>query len=81
MERPLLEILEFERTWWHDPGTKADAIRARLQISPSRYYRLLDRVIDSPEAIRQDPLLVKRLRRRRTERRRQRLASVYGVRI
>lgn len=81
MERPLLKILEFERTWWRDPGTKADAIRARLEMSPARYYRVLDRVIDMPEALRHDPLLVRRLRRNRTERRRQRLAAVYGLRI
>ena len=81
MERVVLEILEFERTWWREPGTKADAIRVRLEMSAARYYRLLDRVIDTPEALRHDPLLVKRLRRRRTERRRQRLAAVYGLRI
>ena len=77
----MLEILEFERAWWRAEGTKEDAIRARFSISPARYYRLLDRVIDVPEALRLDPLLVKRLRRRRTERRRQRLATTYGLRI
>ncbi|HWC31986.1 MAG TPA: DUF3263 domain-containing protein [Actinomycetota bacterium] len=81
MERRLLDILEFEGTWWRDDGTKADAISGRLGMSAARYYRLLDRVIDMPEALRHDPLLVKRLRRRRTERRRQRLAAVYGLRI
>ncbi len=81
MERSLLEVLEFERTWWHGPGTKTEAIKTKLEMSAARYYRLLDRVIDMPEAYRHDPLLVKRLRRRRTERRRQRLAAVYGLRI
>ncbi len=81
MDRRALDILELERTWWREGRTKEEAIRERLGISAARYYRLLDRVIDTPEALRRDPLLVKRLRRRRTERRRRRLANVYGLRI
>lgn len=75
------DVLNFERSWWKEPGTKEEGIRARFGISSASYYRLVDRVIDAPEAHRLDPLLVKRLRMRRTERRRRRLAAVYGVRI
>jgi uncharacterized protein DUF3263 len=72
-------ILDFERGWWQDPGPKEQAIRARLGLSPARYYQLLNRLIDSPEALRYDPMLVRRLRRLRTARRRQRFARDYGL--
>src|SRR3546814_633558 len=63
-------ILDFERSWWQSPGPKGDAIRTRLQISPSAYYRRLDALIDDPDALDLDPLLVRRLRRARADRRR-----------
>ena len=34
-------ILDFERTWWTEPGPKDAAIRTRFGVSPTRYYRLL----------------------------------------
>jgi hypothetical protein len=68
-------ILDLERGWWLEDGDKRSVIRHRLGCSTSRYYRLLDRLIDSPEALAFDPLLVKRLRRRRSARRRRRLAG------
>ena len=67
-------ILDFERGWWQQEGSKEDAIRSRFRLSGARYYQLLNRLIDSPEALRYDPMLVKRLRRLRTARRRQRFA-------
>src|SRR3546814_16455716 len=63
-------ILDFERAWWQSPGPKGDAIRARLQISPSAYYRRLDALNDHPDAMDLDPLLVRRLPRARADRRR-----------
>ncbi len=72
-------ILEFERSWWHTPGSKEGAIRQRFGLSAARYYQLLNRLIDSPEALRHDPMLIKRLRRLRTARRRQRFARGYGL--
>jgi hypothetical protein len=65
-------ILDFERDWWQSPGPKGDAIRARLEMSPSAYYRRLDALIDRPEVLDLDPLLVRRLRRARADRRRRR---------
>ena len=65
-------ILDFERAWWRSPGPKADAIRAELSMSPSVYYRRLGALIDRPEAMEADPLLVRRLRRDRADRRRTR---------
>ena len=65
-------ILDFERAWWQSPGPKGAAIRTQLQMSPSAYYRRLDAVIDRPGALDLDPLLVRRLRRARADRRRRR---------
>jgi len=66
------EILAFEESWWVSPGNKADAIRARLGISPAKYYRHLSELVDSAEAMEHAPLLVRRLRLRRLQRRRDR---------
>jgi hypothetical protein len=65
-------ILEFERSWWQHSGPKEGAIRARLQMSPTRYYRRLGELLDEPAALAYDPLTVKRLRRFRHDRRRAR---------
>jgi hypothetical protein len=72
-------ILGFERSWWQQQGSKERAIRLRFDLSAARYYQLLNRLIDSPEALRLDPMLVKRLRRLRSDRRRQRFARGYGL--
>lgn len=65
-------ILDLERSWWTEPGSKDRAIQARLAISSSRYYRILAELVDAPEAEAYDPLLVRRLRRTRVRRRRER---------
>ncbi len=65
-------ILDFERAWWQSPGPKGEAIRAHLEISPSAYYRRLDVLIDRPDVLEADPLLVRRLLRARADRRRRR---------
>jgi hypothetical protein len=72
------EILDFERTWRTLPGTKAAAIRERFNLSGSRYYRLLNSVIDEPGVLAYDPLVVKRLQRRRDRRRRAKFDRRYG---
>jgi hypothetical protein len=66
-------ILDFERGWWLLPSSKGDAIRDRLDLSPTRYYQLLSRLIDDPAAQAHDPLVVLRLRRARAQRRRARV--------
>ncbi len=66
------QILEFERHWWRYAGAKETAIRAEFAISATRYYQILNALIDSPAALVADPMLVKRLRRLRTTRRRAR---------
>jgi hypothetical protein len=65
-------ILDFERSWWTEPGPKEAAIRDRFDLSPGRYYQLLAALVDGPDAIEHDPLLIRRLRRLRDRRRRAR---------
>ena len=67
-------MLDFEREWWRYAGAKEQAIRARFDLSTTRYYELLNRLIDRDEAVAYDPMLVKRLRRLRAQRQRQRAA-------
>jgi hypothetical protein len=62
------DILVFERQWWKHAGTKEQAIRDSFGISATRYYQLLNAIIDRPEALAYDPMTVKRLRRMRTAR-------------
>lgn len=65
-------ILDFERSWWTKPESKVAAIRNHFDFSPTRYYRLLGLLIDSPDAASYDPLVVRRLQRIRDRRRRAR---------
>jgi hypothetical protein len=73
------EILTFERQWWKFAGAKEQAIRDKFQMSATRYYQVLNALIDKPEALAQDPLLVKRLRRLRATRQRNRSAKRLGI--
>ena len=63
-----MRLLAFERSWWHSPGAKEREILDVLGLSPTRYYQLLNELIDQPAAAQFDPALVARLRRRRDER-------------
>jgi Protein of unknown function (DUF3263) len=72
------EMLVFERQWWRRPGAKETAIRDRFGMTPTRYYQVLNALVDTPAALATDPLLVTRLRRVRTARRRGRSAEVLG---
>jgi hypothetical protein len=61
-------ILAFETRSFGQPGAKAEAVRAEFGMSATRYFRLLGELIDSPAALRHDPMLVKRLQRMRDAR-------------
>ena len=61
-------ILDFERKWWRHAGAKEEAIRSQFSLPAARYYQLLNAVIDTPEAVRHDPMLVRRLQRARDAR-------------
>ncbi len=63
-----VRILHFERNWWQSPWVKEREILGSLGLSPTRYYQLLNELIDQPEAAQFDPELVARLRRRRAAR-------------
>jgi hypothetical protein len=63
-----LAMLAFERQWWRAAGAKETAIRNRFGLSPTRYYQVLNALVDRSEALAADPLLVRRLRRVRAAR-------------
>jgi len=73
-----LEILDFEREWWRYDGAKETAIRERFGIDAVSYYQRLSWIIDQPQALAHDALLVKRLRRARLVRQRRRSARRLG---
>ena len=62
------QVLAFERDWWRLGGAKDDTIRERFGMSATRYYQLLNTLIDKPSALESDPVLVRRLRRMRQSR-------------
>jgi hypothetical protein len=72
------EILDFERQWWRLAGAKEQAVADRFGLSSTRYYQLLNGLIDRPAALRADPMLVKRLQRLRLQRERARSARRLG---
>jgi hypothetical protein len=78
LDRRDREILAFERQWWKYAGAKEQAIRELFDMSATRYYQVLNALLDKPEAMAADPLLIKRLRRLRTTRQRTRAARRLG---
>lgn len=74
-------ILEFERQWWKYAGAKEQAVRDLFEMSATRYYQILNTLIDTPEALVVDPMLVKRLRRMRAARQRARSARRLGIEV
>ena len=75
------EIIAFERQWWKYAGAKEQAIRDLFDMSATRYYQVLNAIIDSPAALEADPMLIKRLRRLRASRQRARSARRLGVQL
>ena len=72
------EILSFERQWWKYAGAKEQAIKDLFDMSATRYYQVLNALVDRPEALAADPMLVKRLRRLRASRQKARAARRLG---
>jgi hypothetical protein len=66
------QILAFEAKWWKHAGSKEQAIRDSFGLSATRYYQLLNALLDNPDALAQDPMLIGRLRRLRSTRARTR---------
>jgi hypothetical protein len=73
------QILAFERQWWKYAGAKEQAVHELFQMSATRYYQVLNVLIDSPAALAHDPMLIKRLRRMRSSRQRARSARRLGI--
>ena len=73
------EILAFERQWWKYAGAKEQAVRELFDMSATRYYQVLNALIDSQAALEADPMLIKRLRRLRASRQRARSARRLGL--
>ena len=67
-------ILIFERQWWRHAGSKEQAIREQFSLSATRYYQMLNQILDLPAALEFDAMVVGRLRRLRASRTRTRLA-------
>ena len=67
-------LLDFEAAWWQASGAKEAEIRERFDMSAPRYYQELNRLLDDPAALAHAPLLVKRLRRLRSQRQESRSA-------
>ena len=61
-----MRILAFERSWWRVAGAKEREILDTFGMPVTRYYQLLNELIDRPEAAEFDPVLVTRLRRQRS---------------
>jgi hypothetical protein len=74
-----IDILDFERSWWKHAGVKEQAIKERFDMSATRYYQVLNELLENPAALAHDPILVKRLKRLRTYRQRQRVARLLGA--
>ncbi|MBU2663186.1 DUF3263 domain-containing protein [Actinoplanes bogorensis] len=66
------QILAFEAKWWKHAGSKEQAIRDTFELSSTRYYQLLNTLLDNPAALEHDPVLIGRLRRLRSTRARTR---------
>jgi hypothetical protein len=60
-------ILDLEAKWFRHAGSKEQAI-FELGMPATRYYQRLNRLIDSPDAVRHYPTTVNRLRRLRERR-------------
>jgi hypothetical protein len=75
------EILEFERQWWKYSGAKEQAIRELFGMSATRYYQVLNALVDHPGAMSFDPMLIKRLQRMRNVRARNRSARKLGIQL
>ncbi|WP_010592227.1 DUF3263 domain-containing protein [Rhodococcus sp. P14] len=75
------DILAFERQWWKYAGAKEEAIKELFGLSATRYYQVLNALVDRPEALAAAPMLVKRLRRLRASRQKARAARRLGFEI
>lgn len=74
-------ILDFERKWWKYAGAKEQAILDRFSFMGTRYYQILNGLIDNPAAQAYDGQLCNRLRRMRAIKARARSARARGIEL
>jgi len=55
-------VLDFEGSWWLEPGPKDQAIEFSLGLTAADYYDALLTLIERPEAMQHAPLTVRRVR-------------------
>lgn len=67
-------LLDFEESWFTSAVPKDQAIMEAFGWSSARYYQQLNVLLDDPSALAYKPLLVKRLRRMRSQRQAERSA-------
>jgi len=72
------EILDFEATFYRYQGAKEQAVRDLFDMSATRYYQVLNSLLENPAALAYSPVLVKRLRRLRKQRQQLRTARLLG---
>jgi hypothetical protein len=54
-------VLDFERSWWLQPGPKDQAIEFTLGLTAGAYYDMLRMLVSNPAAYGYDPLVIRRL--------------------
>ena len=54
-------ILVFEGNWWTHHGEKDALVLERFGLAPDRYAAVLTDLVDRPDALDHDPLVVRRL--------------------
>lgn len=62
------ELLHFESQWPVMSGAKETAIRETFGVPPARYYQRLNALLESGNAVKLDPIAVRRLLRARNRR-------------
>jgi hypothetical protein len=81
--RPLTDreraILDFEARAFQYAGYKEQAIRDTFDLTATRYYQLVNALIEEPAAIAYQPVVVKRLQRLRETRVAKRSARRFGA--
>lgn len=60
------QMLDFEKRSWHYAGAKDRDITDTFDMTPTRYYHTLARLITTEAAYAYDPMLVERLRSARS---------------
>ena len=67
-------LLTFAGRLYRQSGAREQAIRDELGLTGTRYHQRLDQLLDRPEALVVEPMLVRRLRRIRDDAQRRRRA-------